>query len=95
MFVVHLAHSRGISKAIAALNRVLFFDLSLRQTLVEIGAKVVRHGRYITFQLAEVDPSNYDDYKAAHWITEEGVNYNYEKFREQGIPEPTTLSDLL
>ena len=56
---------------------------------------MVRHGRYITFQLAEVDPSNYDDYKAAHWITEEGVYYNYEKFREQGIPELTTLSDLL
>ena len=45
--------------------------------------------------LSDVDPSNYDDHKAAHWITEEGVIYNYEKFREQGIPEPTTLSDLL
>ncbi len=27
---------------------------TLRETLVKIGAKVVRHGRYITFQLAEV-----------------------------------------
>lgn len=27
---------------------------SLREKLVKIGAKVVRHGRYITFQLAEV-----------------------------------------
>ena len=26
----------------------------LREKLVKIGAKVVRHGRYITFQLAEV-----------------------------------------
>ncbi len=26
----------------------------LRETLVKIGAKVVRHGRYITFQMAEV-----------------------------------------
>ncbi len=26
----------------------------LRNKLVKIGAKVVRHGRYITFQLAEV-----------------------------------------
>jgi|TARA_B100002003_G_scaffold220973_1_gene223654 hypothetical protein len=26
----------------------------LRQKLVKIGAKVVRHGRYVTFQLAEV-----------------------------------------
>ena len=27
---------------------------TLRQKLVKIGAKVVRHGRYVTFQLAEV-----------------------------------------
>jgi len=27
---------------------------TLREKLVEIGAKVVRHGRYVTFQLAEV-----------------------------------------
>jgi hypothetical protein len=27
---------------------------SLREKLIKIGAKVVRHGRYITFQMAEV-----------------------------------------
>ena len=27
---------------------------TLREKLVEIGAKVVSHGRYVTFQLAEV-----------------------------------------
>ena len=27
---------------------------SLREKLIKIGAKVVRHGRYMTFQLAEV-----------------------------------------
>ena len=27
---------------------------TLREKLVKIGAKIVRHGRYITFQLAEV-----------------------------------------
>ena len=27
---------------------------TLRQMLVKIGAKVVRHGRYVTFQMAEV-----------------------------------------
>ncbi len=26
---------------------------TMREKLIEIGAKVVRHGRYITFQLAE------------------------------------------
>jgi hypothetical protein len=28
--------------------------ITLREKLVKIGAKVVRHGRYVTFQLAEV-----------------------------------------
>ena len=28
---------------------------SLREKLIKIGAKVVRHGRYITFQMAEVE----------------------------------------
>ncbi len=27
---------------------------TLREKLVKVGAKVVRHGRYVTFQLAEV-----------------------------------------
>ncbi len=27
---------------------------TLRENLVKIGAKVVRHGRYVTFELAEV-----------------------------------------
>jgi hypothetical protein len=27
---------------------------SLREKLIKIGAKIVRHGRYVTFQLAEV-----------------------------------------
>ncbi len=27
---------------------------TLRETLIKIGAKVVQHGRYVTFQLAEV-----------------------------------------
>ncbi len=33
----------------------------LREKLVEIGAKVVRHGRYVTFQLAEVTASKRTD----------------------------------
>ena len=31
---------------------------TLREKLVKIGAKVVRHGRYVTFQLAEVAVSS-------------------------------------
>ncbi len=28
--------------------------MTLREKLVKIGAKIVRHGRYVTFQLCEV-----------------------------------------
>ncbi|TFH47405.1 MAG: hypothetical protein E4H01_08415 [Lysobacterales bacterium] len=28
--------------------------VTLREKLIKIGAKVVRHGRYVTFQLAEL-----------------------------------------
>jgi Transposase DDE domain group 1 len=36
-------------------NEVEHWSLTtLREKLVKIGAKVVRHGRYVTFQLAEV-----------------------------------------
>ena len=36
-------------------DRVEHWSLTtLREKLVKIGAKVVRHGRYVTFQLAEV-----------------------------------------
>ncbi len=39
----------------ALLQEVELWSLTtLREKLVKIGAKVVRHGRYITFQLAEV-----------------------------------------
>ena len=27
---------------------------TLREKLIKIGAKVIRHGRYVTFQLAEI-----------------------------------------
>ncbi len=39
----------------AVLQEVEHWSLvTLREKLVKIGAKVVRHGRYVTFQLAEV-----------------------------------------
>jgi hypothetical protein len=33
---------------------------SLREKLIKIGAKIVRHGRYVTFQMAEVGVSPQD-----------------------------------
>ncbi len=42
-------------RTLALLQKVEHWSLTtLREKLIKIGAKVMRHGRYITFQLAEV-----------------------------------------
>ncbi len=42
-------------RALALPDEVSHWSLTtLREKLIEIGAKVVRHGGYLTFQLAEV-----------------------------------------
>ena len=47
--------SRPSSVSLALPKEVEHWSLTtLREKLVKIGAKVVRHGRYVTFQLAEV-----------------------------------------
>jgi putative spermidine/putrescine transport system substrate-binding protein len=40
-------------------------------------------------------PTQYDEWKVASWVTEEGILYNTEKFKELGIPAPQRYSDLL
>ena len=40
---------------------------TLREKLIKIGAKVVRHGRYITFQFAEVAVSR-DLFRKILWL---------------------------
>jgi hypothetical protein len=51
-----LAYNLGnFMRTLALPNEVEHWSLTtLREKLVKIGAKVVRHGRYVTFQLAEV-----------------------------------------
>ncbi len=51
-----LAYNLGnFMRTLALPKEVEHWSLTtLRQKLVKIGAKVVRHGRYVTFQLAEV-----------------------------------------
>ncbi len=47
--------ARSHKQTLALLNEVEHWSLTtLRNKLIKIGAKVVRHGRFITFQLAEV-----------------------------------------
>ncbi len=48
-----MAHSQ--QRTLASPKAVEHWSLTtLREKLVKIGAKVVSHGRYVTFQLAEV-----------------------------------------
>ncbi len=51
-----LAYNLGnFMRTLALPDEVSHWSLTtLREKLIKIGAKVVRHGRYITFQLAEV-----------------------------------------
>jgi hypothetical protein len=51
-----LAYDQGnFLRTDALLKEVEHWSMTtLREKLVKIGAKVVRHGRYVTFQMAEV-----------------------------------------
>ena len=51
-----LAYNLGnFMRTLALPKEVEYWSLTtLREKLVKIGAKVVRHGRYVTFQMAEV-----------------------------------------
>ncbi len=56
-FQLHvLAYDQGnVLRTLALPEAVEDWSLTtLREKLIKIGAKVVRHGRYITFQMAEV-----------------------------------------
>ncbi len=56
---IDLAYNLGnFMRTLALPKEVEHWSLTtLREKLVKIGAKVVRHGRYVTFQLAEVTVS--------------------------------------
>ncbi len=50
-----LARRTPISDVVGLPEEVVHWSLTtLREKLIKIGTKVVRHGRYVTFQLAEV-----------------------------------------
>ena len=51
-----LAYNLGnFIRALALPDEVSHWSITtIREKLIKIGAKIVRHGRYLTFQLAEV-----------------------------------------
>ncbi len=55
LFRPEFLHSLDPKEKSAVPEEVEHWSLTaLREKLIKIGAKVVRHGRYLTFQLAEV-----------------------------------------
>ena len=90
--------AENLSKLIAARGRPAPFDVvemidSVVPDFVEggflqkINLDSIPNKQYLqTFQ--------YDEYKVADWVTQEGIVYNAEKFKELGIPAPTKYSDL-
>jgi putative spermidine/putrescine transport system substrate-binding protein len=43
---------------------------------------------------AHMDPNLFDDYKVGNWIVLEGLVFHIEKFKELGLPRPTSFSEL-
>ncbi len=53
--IPELSHRLDPKRSLALPQVIEHWSLTtLREKLVKIGAKIVRHGRYVTFQLAEV-----------------------------------------
>lgn len=42
----------------------------------------------------ELDARDFDKMKVASWVTQEGILYRPDKFKEAGVPAPTRYSDL-
>jgi putative spermidine/putrescine transport system substrate-binding protein len=90
--------AENLSKLIAARGRPAPFDVvemidSVVPDFVEgeflqkINLDSIPNKQYL-------QPFQYDEYKVADWVTQEGVVYNAEKFKELGIPAPTKYTDL-
>ncbi len=55
LVAAELDNLANFMRTLALPKEVEYWSLTtLREKLVKIGARVVRHGRYVTFQLAEV-----------------------------------------
>ena len=89
----------NLAKLIAARGRPAPFDVV---EMIDVVAPDFIEGGFLQkIDLANVPntktlkPFQYDDFKVANWVTQEGIVYNAVKFKELGIPAPTKYSDLL
>jgi putative spermidine/putrescine transport system substrate-binding protein len=90
--------SEFLAKLVTARGRSVPFDV------IEIGDDTYpdfRSGDFLEKidhskipNLSKVDSSLYDEYIVSNWLSEPGVVYNADKFKEAGIPAPKRFSDL-
>jgi putative spermidine/putrescine transport system substrate-binding protein len=91
--------AENLAKLIAARGRPAPFDVV--EMIDSVVPDFVEGGFLQKIDLANVPNTKtlkafqYDDLKVANWVTEEGVVYHVEKFKELGVPAPVKYSDLL
>lgn len=88
-----------LARLVSARGQELPFDVvEIHDTTwndIQAGDFVQKLNHALIANLTYMDPVNYDDFKVANWIVEEGIMFNVEKFAENGIPTPTRFKDLL
>jgi putative spermidine/putrescine transport system substrate-binding protein len=89
----------NLAKLIAARGRPAPFDVV--EMIDSVAPDFVEGGFLQKIELANVPNTKllkafqFDDYKVANWVTQEGIVYNAVKFKELGIPAPTKYTDIL
>lgn len=89
----------ALAKLIAARGRAAPFDVvemsdstisdfTKGEFIQKINLDMVPNKQYLGAQ-------EYDSMKVASWVTQEGILYRPDKFKEAGIPTPTRYSDLV
>ena len=88
-----------LSKLIAARGQDAPMDVIeiVESTMADLreGEFLVPYNKDNIPNLANLDPSRYNDLQVGRGLTEFGIIYYIEKFEEAGIPQPTRFSDLL
>jgi putative spermidine/putrescine transport system substrate-binding protein len=89
----------NLAKLIAARGRPAPFDVV--EMIDSVAPDFVEGGFLQKIDLTAVPNTKFlksfqfDDFKVANWVTQEGIIYNATKFKELGIPAPTKYSDIL
>ena len=95
---VHASTQDNIAKLVAARGRDVPIDvLEILDALMPTFTKENLLQKIDLSQVPNIKylkDGFYDEWKVATWIVQEGICYNREKFKELGLPAPTTYKDL-